>query len=129
MGATKRNHGQQQGAQLHDEGEHGAKTKAFLNEQLKHGLNGGTEEQNPGLQGGRSAGRGTDVGSDRNIAHAVSHDAPGGDRLVGSYHPQHDEAEINSEKTRHARKEERTGDVPHDEWAERSVRASAKRKS
>lgn len=123
MGETKRNHGRQQGAQQHAEGDHGARTKAFLDEQLRRPLD-------PEQDGRRRAQPGTDA--ERHHAEDQERHSQymsGESHLVGDYHPQHDEADLNSEKTRRARKEEREGKVPPDDLAARGVQASAKRKS
>ena len=81
--------GVQKGPQDHAEGEHGAKTRSKILEQL-HSGNGSANGDSP-----------DDPAPPRNLAH---HNAA---HRLFEERQQHDEAERNSEKTRHNRELER----------------------
>lgn len=109
MGMTRRTGGRQQGAQDHDEGQHGNKTQRHIAAANNHPAP--TSESGPQY--------------DRDELRA--HAPPSKTHLVGR--SQHDEADLNAEKTRLVKDSERHDHIAHDEWSERSARASAKRKS
>ena len=122
MGMTRRTGGQQQGAQDHAEGQHGDKTRRHIAQAWNHpesnesagGAVPETPDQNPGPQ------------YDPRVVSA--HSPPSKSHTFGG-RTQHDEADLNSEKTRLAATAEHDDQVAHTELARRSARASAKRKS
>jgi hypothetical protein len=124
VGATKKSGGHQKGAQDHAESQHGDKTR----EQIAKAWN------NPGSNvtaGGANVAVGdeaTESGPQDHPATTRAHSPPSGSHLF-SDRTQHDEADLNSEKTRQVRDAERHGHIADDQWSRRSARASAKRKS
>lgn len=122
MGMTRRTGGRQQGAQDHDEGQHGDKTQRHIaaahNHPQANETAGGNAPNHPAMNES-----GPQYDRDELRAHAP----PSKTHLVGR--SQHDEADLNAEKTRLVKDSERHDHIAHDEWSERSARASAKRKS
>jgi hypothetical protein len=124
MGATRKSGGKQKGAQDHGESQHGDKTRAEIAKAWN----------NPGSNvtaGGANVSAGDDAnerGPQERPAVTRAHSPPSGSHLF-SGRTQHDEADLNSEKTRQVRDAERHGHIATDQWSERSARASAKRKS
>jgi hypothetical protein len=123
MGATRKSGGKQKGAQDHGEGQHGDKTR---NEIAK-------VWNNPGINasaGGANIGEPDSVqsGPQNRPAAKEAHSPPSESHLF-SGRSQHDEADLNSQKTRQVKDAERHGHIASDEWSERSAQASAKRKS
>ena len=122
MGVTRRTGGQQQGAQDHAEGQHGDKTRRHIAQAWNHpesnesagGAVPETPDQNPGPQ------------YDPRVVSA--HSPPSKSHTFGG-RTQHDEADLNSEKTRLAQAAEHDHQVGDSELDRRSARASAKRKS
>jgi hypothetical protein len=118
MGKNKRAGGRQQGA-VGDPNHHGPKTNARITEMMTH------PETGPrGMDAAPEPPRSPRYDPDE----IAAHDTVGKDRLFED-RQQMDEADKNSEKTRRARDVERHGHASSDELTERSVRASAKRKS
>ncbi|MEO9019730.1 MAG: hypothetical protein ABI314_04380 [Gemmatimonadaceae bacterium] len=124
MGVTRRTGGHQQGAQDHGEGQHGDKTRAEIAKAW----------DDPGgnaTAGGANVSRG-DVANERGpqdqSASTRAHSPPAESHLFNG-RSDHDEADLNSAKTRQVRDAERHGHIAGDEWSQRSARASAKRKS
>lgn len=122
MGMTRRTGGRQQGAQQHDEGQHGAKTQSHIASANNHPENNATAGGDAPAHPAENA-LGPQYTPDEIRAHAP----PSKTHLFGR--SEHDEADLNAEKTRLARDAERHDHIAHTEWAERSARASAKRKS
>lgn len=122
MGVTRRNGGHQKGAQDHDEGQHGDKTLKRIAESHNHPewneTNGGAAPNHP-----EENARGPKYTPEEIRVHAPPSKTHLFDRT------QHDEADLNAEKTRLVKDSERHDHTAHDEWSERSARASAKRKS
>lgn len=124
MGKNQEDGGRQQGAQDHAEGQHGDKTREHIAEAW----------DSPGIDetaGGANVSVGDaakESGPQEDPATIRAHAPPSGSHLF-SGRTQHDEADINSEKTRQVKDAERHGHIAHDEWARRSAHASAKRKS
>lgn len=122
MGATRRTGGQQQGAQQHSEGDHGNKTRKRIVESNNHPewneTAGGAAPNHPVAN---------EPGPKYTPEEIRAHAPPSKTHLFDR--TQHDEADLNSEKTRLVRDSERHDHIAHDEWAEKSARASAKRKS
>lgn len=124
MGATRKSGGKQKGAQDHAEGQHGDKTRAQIARVWDH----------PGINesaGGANIGAGdaaNEKGPHEHPEETRVHAPPSGSHLF-SGRTQHDEADLNSEKTRQVKDAERHGHIASDEWSERTARASAKRKS
>jgi hypothetical protein len=112
VGKNKQNGGHQQGAIHHEPGQHGDKTRAKQAE-IAH----------------TSLKPSDDAGSPTFDAKKINaHNDTGRDRLFED-REQHDEAEKNSEKTRHSRDVERHRHTNHDELSERNRASSSKRKS
>jgi hypothetical protein len=124
MGMTRKNGGRQQGAQEHGEGRHGKKTQKHIADAWNHagGVSGGGK-------GAGNMGTSADQIGPRYDPDEIRAHAPPSNNHIFSGRTQHDDADLNSEKTRLARDAERHGHISHTEWAERSARASAKRKS
>lgn len=122
MGVTRRNGGHQKGAQDHDEGQHGDKTLKRIAESQnppeRNETNGGAAPNHP-----EQNARGPNYTPEEIRAHAPPSKTHLFDRA------QHDEADLNAEKTRLAQDSERHDHIAHDALSERSARASAKRKS
>lgn len=110
MGGRK--NGVQKGAQSHAEGQHGPKTQSHISKQSRGSGEHQVETSGP----------------HHNPAEIRAHDTSGKDRLFED-REQHDEADMNSEKTRLARDIDRHNHGPHDEWDDLSREARAKRKS
>lgn len=122
MGVTRRTGGQQKGAQDHSEGQHGDKTLKRIADSNKHPARNETDGGAAPSHLEENA-RGPEYTPDAIRAHAP----PSKTHLFAR--TQHDEADLNSEKTRLAKDSERHDHIAHDEWSEKSARASAKRKS
>lgn len=124
MGVTKRNGGKQKGAQDHAEGQHGDKTREAIAEAW----------DNPGADvtaGGANVAHNPPAGESGPQYHPEqirAHSPPSTHELF-SGRTQHDEADLNSEKTRQVKDAEKHHQVGDDEWSEKTARASAKRKS
>jgi hypothetical protein len=112
VGKNKQNGGHQQGAIHHEPGQHGDKTRARQAE-IAH------TSHKPSADAGGPAFDPQEVSA---------HNDLGRDRLFED-REQHDEAEKNSEKTRHSRDVERHGHSNQDELSEGNRVSSAKRKS
>ncbi|MGI8546248.1 MAG: hypothetical protein ACR2M1_02775, partial [Gemmatimonadaceae bacterium] len=128
MGITKRNGGEQKGAQDHGEGQHGDKTRDAIAAAWNHpGIDetagGANVAHNP--EGDENGSRPTqqEVSEETHV-----HAPPSGSHLV-SGRTQHDDADLNSEKTRQVKDAEKHKHIAGDEWSQKSARASAKRKS
>ncbi len=125
MGATKRTGGRQQGAQVHDEGQHGDKTQKHIAGAWNHP--GGNE-----TAGGANVAEPDDMKSARgphyDPAVEAAHSPPANSHIFND-RTQHDEADLNSEKTRLVRATERDKQIGSSELDKRSAQASAKRKS
>lgn len=122
MGATRRNGGHQQGAQQHAEGQHGRKTQERIEQSHNHPewneTNGGAAPNHP---------EENELGPKYTPEAIRVHAPPSKTHLFGR--TQHDEADLNAEKTRLVKDSEKHDHIAHDEWSEQSARASAKRKS
>jgi hypothetical protein len=122
MGMTRKHGGQQQGAQDHAEGQHGDKTRRHIakawNHPLTDGSAGGANEEVPRTNPGPQYDPSVDA------AHA-----PPRNSHIFTGRTQHDDADLNAEKTRLAQATERDHQIAEGELAHRSARASAKRKS
>ena len=112
MGKNKQNGGHQQGAIHHEPGQHGDKTRARQAEIAHSGRKRSDEARGPTFDAEKIS----------------AHNDTGRDRLFED-RQQHDEAEKNSEKTRHARDVDRHGHGNRDQLSERNRASSAKRKS
>jgi hypothetical protein len=124
MGMTRRTGGQQPGAQSHAEGQHGDKTRKHIADAWNHpGANASAGGANV-----RAAGGADEIGPGDHPDTTRAHAPPSGSHLF-SGRSDHDEADLNSRKTRQVRDAERHGHIARDEDSERSARASAKRKS
>jgi hypothetical protein len=124
MGATRKSGGKQKGAQNHGEGQHGDTTRRQIARAWNHpGIDRTAGGANVG-EGDAARERGPHERPDETRAHAP----PSGSHLF-SGRTQHDEADLNSEKTRQVKDAERHGHIASDEWSRRSAQASAKRKS
>jgi hypothetical protein len=113
MPRKTQNRGVQQGAQVHAEGEHGAKTRDFIR---RHQITTRTEEEGNGSQPGPRH-------DEREIA---AHDDIGKDRLFDD-RQQHDPADKNSERTRLSRDMGRHGHESADELLRRNRQNRARR--
>jgi hypothetical protein len=124
MGATRKSGGQQKGATDHGVGQHGDKTRSHIAQAWNHP---GSDETAAGanVSAGDAA---NERGPQARPAAKKAHAPPSGSHLF-SDRTQHDEADLNSEKTRQVRDAERHGHIASDEWSRRSAQASAKRKS
>ncbi len=124
MGETKKSGGQQKGAQNHAEGQHGDQTREHIASAWNHP--GGDQ-----TAGGANVSEGESKdtrGPQDQEASKRAHSPPSGSHLF-SGRTQHDEADLNSEKTRQVKDAERHGHIAGDDWSERSAGGSAKRKS
>lgn len=124
MGMTKKNGGHQKGAQDHAEGQHGDKTRDAIAEAWDH----------PGADvtagGANVAHNLSDAESGPEYYPATIHaHSPPSENTLFSGRTQHDDADLNSEKTRQVKDAEKHGHIANDEWSEKTARASAKRKS
>jgi hypothetical protein len=124
MGMTRKSGGEQKGAQGHAEGQHGDKTHGQIAKAWNHpGMNktaGGANMSD----GGAAKERGPQARPAAKKAHA-----PPANSHLFSGRSDHDEADLNSRKTRQVRDAERHGHIDNDELSRRSAQASAKRKS
>ncbi len=124
MGITKKTGGQQKGAQDHGEGQHGDKTReaiaaAWNKPGIDETAGGANVTHNPPAN---------ETGP-RNDEATIRAHAPPSESHLFSGRTQHDEADLNSEKTRQVKDSERHKHIATDEWSEKTARASAKRKS
>lgn len=124
MGITKKTGGQQKGAQDHGEGQHGDKTREAIAAAWNH----------PGIDetaGGANVAHNppdNETGPQYHPEEKRVHAPPSGSHLF-SNRTQHDEADLNSEKTRQVKDAEKHDHIADDEWSKKTARASAKRKS
>lgn len=124
MGMTRKSGGAQKGAQGHAEGQHGDKTRGQIAKAWNH----------PGADrtaGGANVSEGdaaNERGPQARPAARKAH-APPADSHLFSGRSDHDEADLNSRKTRQVRDAERHGHIDNDELSRKSAQASAKRKS
>lgn len=124
MGVTKKTGGEQKGAQDHGEGQHGDKTRDAIAAAWNHpGIDetagGANVTHNPPAD---------ETGPRYHPEEIRAHAPPSGSHLF-SGRTQHDEADLNSEKTRQVKDSEKHDHIAHNQLAEKSARASAKRKS
>lgn len=124
MGITKKMGGEQKGPQDHGEGQHGDKTREAI----------AAAWNNPG---------GDETAGGANVTHnPPAHEtgpqeypeetrvhAPPSESHLFSGRTDHDEADLNSEKTRQVKDSEKHKHTASDEWSQKTARASAKRKS
>lgn len=111
MGTTRKHGGQQQGAQRRAEGTHGPRTQSQI-ARTAH-----TSTSDAGA-----------IGPRYDEEEIQSHVRPGHNRMFEG-RVQHDEADLNSEKTRLARDMERHDHEARGELGHRNVRSTGKRKS
>jgi hypothetical protein len=123
---AKPDEGNQKGAQAHAEGQQGAKTRARLEQQINdEGAREETHSQREANDPNRFGKRA------RTAAEPHEDDFPESDgrhRLFEG-RQQHDEADKNSEKTRHARDVDRHDHGPDTELHHRDTQSRAKRKN
>ncbi len=124
MRMTKKTAGQQQGAKHHEEGQHGDKTRDAIAAAWNHP---GGDQTAGGANVTHNAPPG-EAGPQHHPEEIRAHVPPSGSHLF-SGRTQHDEADLNSEKTRQVKDSERHKHIAGDEWSEKTARASAKRKS
>lgn len=124
MGVTKKTGGQQKGAQDHGEGQHGDKTRDAIAAAWNHP---GTNETAGGANVAHNP-PADETGPQNHPEEKRAH-APPSESHLFSDRTQHDEADLNSEKTRQVKDAEKHKHIAGDEWSEKTARASAKRKS
>ena len=124
MGMTRKSGGRQKGAQNHAEGQHGDKTRGQIARAWNHP---GADRTAGGANVG--AGRAVDERGPQDRPAATKAHAPPAESHLFSGRSDHDDADLNSRKTRQVRDAERHGHIAGDEWSQRSAQASAKRKS
>ncbi|MGI8509910.1 MAG: hypothetical protein ACR2MQ_11355 [Gemmatimonadaceae bacterium] len=124
MGETKKTGGHQKGAQDHGEGQHGDKTRDAIAAAWSHP---GIDETAGGANVAHKPAT-CETGPQEQAEETRVH-APPSESHLFSGRTQHDEADLNSEKTRQVKDAEKHKHIAGDEWSEKTARASAKRKS